>query len=712
MSSPTPPRIGIEEIDKKYEILELLGEGGMGEIYKGRHLHLEEIRVLKTIRPQLRHDQELQARFLREARVATRLRHRNIAAIHDFVLGDDGTACIVMEFIEGMDLAQRMRSARPLKPPEILDVGRQTLSALGYLHRRQIIHRDISPDNIMLTETRGKKLLVKLIDMGIAKPLDGSQWQTRSEMFIGKVSYSSPEQLGAGGAQELDGRSDLYSLGVVLCEALTGVLPITGTDQTSLIAGHLFHPPKSFDETDPRGAVSPALRAVLTRAIEKKPEDRYADAESFAEALKQALEQSPERAVEGSFDKTVFDPIDPGVAAPEGAPDPTRMQAPGQAAAGPAGTSEPLAPTVLEPSAPGGGAPSQPPTVLTPPAEGAPPPPPTTIDAPRAQPPTVLSDGPPSAEPTAAPPLEPPTRGWRLGLPVALGAVVVAAVIAVAMWMASGAEERERADLAALDYGDFHAVVIGNDHYLYLPELETAARDARDLATLLERRYGFRVRVLQDATRNDIITSLSEVASALTPRDNLLVFYAGHGRIDAKNQSGFWQPVDADPLDTSQWISTTHTLSSLLDQSTAQRVLVIADSCFSGALTSTAARVDASDESLTTADEIEEVLAYKARLALTSGGFSPVLDAGGGAHSIFAGELLKILGENDGVLTVSSLFQRAVDPVAAGSAALGISHRPQLAPIPRTDHSGGEFFFVPRDLSALEPRPGVRTADL
>ena len=313
---------------------------------------------------------------------------------------------------------------------------------------------------------------------------------------------------------------------------------------------------------------------------------------------------------------------------------------------------------------------------------------------PGAQLPTVaptMAPQPPAIAPQAA-------SRRRFGLAAILLVAAALLLIAVGVWMSRGSGERQQAALAALDYGDFHAVVIGNDRYRYLPELETAAGDARDLATLLEDRYGFKVRLLLDATRNEIITSLSEVAGSLTSRDNLLVFYAGHGRVDAKSQSGFWQPVDAEPLDTSQWISTTHTLSSLLDQTIAQRVLVIADSCFSGSLVGTATPVASAMQPPTTIDEVESVLAYKARLALTSGGSSPVLDAGGGEHSIFAGELLEILGGNDGVLSVSALFNRAAEPVASGSLALGVGQRPQLAPIARTDHSGGEFFFVPRDI--------------
>ncbi len=692
--SDAPLSIGIEEIDRKYEILDLLGEGGMGEIYKGHHRHLEEVRVLKTIRPQLKHDAELQARFLREAQVATRLRHENIAAIHDFVVGDDGMACIVMEFIEGRDLVQTQRSPTPLSQAQILEVGLQTLEALDYLHQRNVVHRDISPDNIMLTRSHRGELLVKLIDMGIAKPLDGAQFETRAAMFIGKVRYSSPEQLGASGDAPIDGRSDLYSLGVALYELLTGILPITGTDQTSLIAGHLFHPPRSFDETDPQGKVSQPLRTVLLRALAKSPDDRYADAREFATQLAAAAAGASES---GSHDRTILEsePLQPStVPTGPGGDIGTQPEAdPGEA--------QPTAdPTTVSP-------PGHDPTTMSPSAS-------TPAGATVAAPPrgqavsgrdeaTTLS---PEARPEPGTAVSTPPAGtfvateggvpWRSRRSPLVAGLALVALLAVATFLFLRARAAPSASaLAALDFGDFHAVVIGNDRYQYLPELESAARDARELAGLLENRYGFEVHLLLDATRAEIVTQLSSVASSMTPRDNLLVFYAGHGRIDGRNQSGFWQPVDADPLDTSNWISTTHTLSALLDQTEAQRVLVVADSCFSGALAAPG-NAEETAPPPRSASEIEEALGYKSRLLLTSGGLSPVLDSGGGDHSIFARELLEALEANDAVLAASGLFQTTVDAVADGSQALGMPQRPRFAPIPRTDHSGGEFFFVAR----------------
>ncbi len=279
-------QIGIPEIERKYEILELMGEGGMGSIYRARHRYLDEIRVIKTIRPQLRDDEELQARFLREAQVAAKLRHAHIASIYDFTMTDDGVACIVMEYIDGLNLREVQRSQRRLSVNEIRQVAHQVLGALTYLHDRQLCHRDISTDNLMLSWDAAGKPVTKLIDLGLAKSLEAPQWQTKTGMVVGKVRYIAPEQLSRGApGVVIDARCDLYSFGVVLYELLTDQLPISGEDEVSLIAGHLHRDPRSFSETDPHGRIPELLRAVVLRALAKKPDDRFTSAAAFSAAL-------------------------------------------------------------------------------------------------------------------------------------------------------------------------------------------------------------------------------------------------------------------------------------------------------------------------------------------------------------------------------------------------------------------------------------------
>ena len=158
---PHPP-LGVEEIDRKYEILEKLGEGGMGAIYKVRHRLLEEFRVIKLIRSELQGRDELQARFLREAKVSTQLRHPNIAQMFDFSVGEDGTAYIVMEFIDGRNLAELLDEVAWLPLGAAVELGGQCLKALGYLHDKQVVHRDIAPDTIMMVRDETGGTAVKL----------------------------------------------------------------------------------------------------------------------------------------------------------------------------------------------------------------------------------------------------------------------------------------------------------------------------------------------------------------------------------------------------------------------------------------------------------------------------------------------------------------------------------------------------------------------
>jgi len=269
-------------IEGKYKIVSKLREGGMGAIYKVRHRLLDELRVIKVMRREFTDNEDLQHRFTLEARTATRLRHPNLVEVQDFALDPDGTAYIVMEFIEGVTLADVLKSEGPPELPLTLEIAHQTLLALGYLHHKNVVHRDIAPDNLMLTVSDDGHPAVKLIDLGVAKALDRTVELTSTGMFLGKVRYCSPEQLGGLAAGEkLDGRSDLYSLGVVLYRVLTRELPFTGSSTRELYGEHLFKPPRPFSETDPDGRVPEPVRSAVLKALEKRREDRFGTAEEF-----------------------------------------------------------------------------------------------------------------------------------------------------------------------------------------------------------------------------------------------------------------------------------------------------------------------------------------------------------------------------------------------------------------------------------------------
>ena len=299
--------IPLRWIEGKYEILEKLGEGGMGAVYKVRHRLLDDVRVVKMMRPQLVADDEFKARFQREARVAIQLRHPNIAHLIDFTIDeDDGTAFIVMEFIDGMTLEEVLRHGGPPPLGLALEIAQQSLLAVGFLHAKGFVHRDISPDNLMLTADADGRPQVKLIDLGIAKVLDAgieAKHLTGTGIFLGKVRYSPPEQFGTEGAAMVDARGDLYSFGVVLYELLTGRYPIQGRDPSSLIGGHLFRPPLDFAESDPEGLIPQPLRALVLRALAKDPAERFASARELALSL--AALRTPDDVPEGALKRAL-----------------------------------------------------------------------------------------------------------------------------------------------------------------------------------------------------------------------------------------------------------------------------------------------------------------------------------------------------------------------------------------------------------------------
>jgi len=249
-----------------------------------------------------------------------------------------------------------------------------------------------------------------------------------------------------------------------------------------------------------------------------------------------------------------------------------------------------------------------------------------------------------------------------------------------------------------IEFGRFYALVIGNNDYRHpeVVDLETARSDAKAVGRLLDERFGFEVTLLQDATRYDVLSALNRLRAKLTDDDNLLVYYAGHGELDRANSRGHWLPVDAEPQSTANWISNVD-LTDVLNAMSARHIIVIADSCYSGSLTrSSLARLEAGMTDEAREAWMRAMVGKKSRTALTSGGIAPVLDSGGGEHSIFARALLDVLGAAEDPTPGQRLFQEISARVAWAAEARRFEQLPQYAPIKYAGHESGDFFFVPR----------------
>lgn len=249
--------------------------------------------------------------------------------------------------------------------------------------------------------------------------------------------------------------------------------------------------------------------------------------------------------------------------------------------------------------------------------------------------------------------------------------------------------------------GKFYALVIGNDQYAAYPELKSAAGDAKAIAAVLQSRYGYNVRLLSNANRFEMLSALNDMREQLKDNDNLLVYYAGHGEIDASRQ-GYWLPVDAQVSTPNSWISN-RAVSDILTTMEAKHVLVIADSCYSGTMTrSSLATFGGGMPANAWGDWVKTMVAGRSRTALTSGGVQPVADATIiGGHSVFAAALLSVLRDNNQLLTGQHLFREIAAGMALRSANAGLQQAPEYAPIQFAGHEAGEFFLMPEHPSSV-----------
>ena len=625
----------------------LLGEGAMGTVYLAEQLSVRRKVALKILRADFARDEGFVARFRQEARLVAALnetRNSHVTLVHDFDQTDDGSFFIVMEWLEGHALSEVIARQGALGLSRALRLASQIAEGLDAAHSAGVIHRDVKPHNIMvLTATDD----IKLMDFGIARLRDSSSRTqlTQAGTMMGTPAYMAPEQIEGG---EVTTRIDIYSFGIVFYEMLTGVVPFRANTPGAVLAKHLHEAPEPPSRLRPE--ITPEIEALVLTALEKEPAHRQGSMGEIVPALRESARRLTDT--------------------------------------------------------PGGQRTSEPPP-RTPMSE--------IQDATQAIP------APAEQAPRAA-----RGRSWLPGhrrYMAAIAGSAVAAILVVASWAYffasplalptlrpdrpsgpveiptspdSDVTKQPRVTIPgpAFSLGAFHALVIGNSDHASFRRLRTAVNDAEAVAALLGDRYGFRVKLLRNATRRQIMSELSELRQRLTESDNLLIYYAGHGEIDQSNQRGYWLPVDAESESTANWISNSD-VSDLLNLMAARHLLIVADSCFAATTTKAVA---ASRHERMSQDELARALrnfgTTRARMVLTSGGMEPVLDGRGGKLSVFAQIFLDLLKENDGVLAGSALFHRIQLRVQAMPDRWTVAQGPEYAPIKFAGDDDGEFFFL------------------
>jgi eukaryotic-like serine/threonine-protein kinase len=274
------------ELAGRYRLIRRLGSGGMGNVYLAEHVRLKSLSAIKLIRPSIEGDPRVVARFTREARTASQIRHPNVATVFDFGDADDGMVFLVMEYVEGDTLAELCRR-EPLTPHRTTAIVWQIASALAAAHERGIVHRDLKPENVMITRTPDGSDIVKLVDFGIAKnPASTDQKITATGAIMGSAAYMSPEQ---ANGELLDARSDVYALGILTFHLLTRDLPFDGATAHEQITARLSSQPKRLASVAPASSWNDQVQAVLDRALAVNRDDRFATALDFAHALDDAI---------------------------------------------------------------------------------------------------------------------------------------------------------------------------------------------------------------------------------------------------------------------------------------------------------------------------------------------------------------------------------------------------------------------------------------
>ncbi len=286
---PKDPFIGREILDGQFRVIQKIGTGGMGSVYKAEQPAMNRMVAIKILHPKLTGRKDLVSRFRREARAMSQLTHPNTVRVFMYgELEEDDSLYIVMELLEGRNLNQTVRREGPMSTERAIPILSQVCGALQEAHEMGIVHRDLKPENIFLCNQAGLKDFAKVLDFGLAKVTErqmrpGSLILTQEGMVFGTPEFMSPEQ---AQGRTLDARSDIYSLAVILYEALTGKLPFDAKTPMEYIQKHVMEPPIPLKERVSEREFAPELQAILSRALAKHPDQRFQRAVDFAEALR------------------------------------------------------------------------------------------------------------------------------------------------------------------------------------------------------------------------------------------------------------------------------------------------------------------------------------------------------------------------------------------------------------------------------------------
>ncbi|MCO4099574.1 serine/threonine-protein kinase [Gemmatimonas sp.] len=273
----------------RYLVIQQLGEGGMGQVFLAEHVRMKRKSAIKIMRAALVHEPEALQRFTREAENASKISHPNVASIFDFGETDEGLVYLAMEFIEGESLSALLKREIAMHPVVGADIIAQCADALAAAHELGILHRDIKPDNIMISQRPDGTFVVKLVDFGIARTMErGTQQVTRAGFAVGTPEYMSPEQLSG---DVLDARSDQYSLALVAFIALTGHEAFANSSSKESLIARLTSPPRRLDEVRDDLDWPNSIQSVFDKSLAPDPNDRFASIAEFGIALANAVEE-------------------------------------------------------------------------------------------------------------------------------------------------------------------------------------------------------------------------------------------------------------------------------------------------------------------------------------------------------------------------------------------------------------------------------------